>query len=157
MPNIAIALRDEISRLARKEIRRECMPLRKSLTRQRHELAQLRNALGALTREFAKATKARNSGSAVRTVSTSRQRLSAKGLKSLRGRLGLSAGELGALIGVTAQSIYAWEQERAQPRAAKLQSLFELRGVGKKAAKARVAALGKSVRRKARAATKAPR
>ena len=42
-------------------------------------------------------------------------RFVAKGLRSQRDRLGLSAESLGKVLGVSAQSVYNWESGKARP------------------------------------------
>ena len=59
-----------------------------------------------------------------------------------RERLGLSAEDFGKLLGVSAQSIYNWEHEKARPRAEQLAKVAALRGIGKREAKARLDQLG---------------
>jgi DNA-binding transcriptional regulator YiaG len=44
-------------------------------------------------------------------------RFSAKGLQAQRSRIGVSQTDFGKLLGVSAQSIYNWESEKARPRA----------------------------------------
>ena len=61
-------------------------------------------------------------------------RFSAKGFTKLRQRLGLSAAAMGALIGVTAQSVYKWEDGKARPRSPQLQAIAAIRKLGKRAA-----------------------
>ena len=68
-------------------------------------------------------------------------RFVAKGLRTQRGRLGLSAAQFGTLLGVSAQSIYNWEHETAHPRGEQLAKLASLRGIGKREAEARLAQL----------------
>ena len=70
--------------------------------------------------------------------SASRLRVTAKGVRALRERLGLSAERFGRLIGVTAQSIYNWERQVTTPRGAQLTMLAGLRGIGKREAAARL-------------------
>ncbi|WP_305017030.1 helix-turn-helix domain-containing protein [Mycobacterium tuberculosis] len=53
-------------------------------------------------------------------------RFSAKGLRTHRARLGLSAVDFGRLLGVTAQTIYNWEQEASRPRAEQLARIAAL-------------------------------
>ena len=53
-------------------------------------------------------------------------------------RLGLSAADYGSLVGVSAQSIYNWEQGHASPRPAQLKVIAALRGVGKREAQERL-------------------
>lgn len=59
-------------------------------------------------------------------------RFVAKGFKSLRQRLGLTAGEMGELLGVSAQSIYSWEAGNTSPRKQQLAKIAMLRGMGKR-------------------------
>lgn len=140
MPNIATAFKDEISRLCRKEMRKHLEPLRKATAAYRKEIAALKRKLqeserrvGALAKRSAKATTA-----ATEEVPERQTRFVAKGLKSLRTRLGISAAELAGLLGVTGQSVYNWEQKKSTPRAAQLAQLAELRSLGKKAVRARL-------------------
>ena len=69
------------------------------------------------------------------------RRFSAKGFASQRRRLGLSAPEFGLLLGVSAQSIYNWEEGKVRPRGAHLPAIAALRNLGKKQATAHLAAL----------------
>lgn len=67
-----------------------------------------------------------------------RVRFSAKGLRSHRSRLGLSAANFGKLAGVTGHTVYKWEQGSAKPRHRQVAALAALRGIGKKEALARL-------------------
>ena len=71
----------------------------------------------------------------------SRARISAKGLKTLRTKLGLSAAEFGQLAGASGQSIYNWEQGKNAPRAKQVEVLAALRKLGKREARTRLEAL----------------
>ena len=61
-------------------------------------------------------------------------RFSAKGLRSQRTILGLSAAEVGLLVGATAQSVYNWEQGKARPSAKHMPAVAALRTLGEKQA-----------------------
>ena len=50
----------------------------------------------------------------------------------MRKKLGLTANEMGALIGVSGQSIYKWEQGKAKPRASQLKTISAVRKMGKR-------------------------
>jgi DNA-binding transcriptional regulator YiaG len=65
-------------------------------------------------------------------------RFSAKRLAAQRQKLGLSAGDMGALIGVSAQTIYNWEAEKSRPRQSQLASIAAVRKMGKRAIKAQL-------------------
>ena len=45
------------------------------------------------------------------------------------------------LLGVSAQTVYNWEAKKATPRAAQLEAIAALRGIGKREAQSRLAAL----------------
>lgn len=142
MPNIATVLKDEILRLARKEVRTELEGLKKASARYRSEIAALKRSLSDLEKRQARL----ESGKAPRLTrggnkegESALPRYSAKGLVKLRARLGLSGPDLGRLMGVSTQTIYNWESEKARPRADKIKALAELRTFGKRAIKARLA------------------
>jgi transcriptional regulator with XRE-family HTH domain len=50
----------------------------------------------------------------------------------LRQKLGLSANEMGRLLGVSGQSIYLWEAGKAKPRASQLPAIAKVRKMGKR-------------------------
>jgi len=65
-------------------------------------------------------------------------RFRADGFKTLRQKLGLSAEQTGKLLGVSGQSVYAWETKRSSPRRAQLPAIAALRKMGKREAAARL-------------------
>jgi len=152
MPNIGTVLREEISRLARKESRSQVDPAKKATASHRRDIAELKRQVAQLERQVTLLSRKVLGGPpavAPQSVGAKRVRFVAKGLRSQRNRLGLSAADFGKLLGVSAQSIYNWEQESARPRAEQLANLETLRGIGKREAEARlkqlVAANGKSL------------
>jgi DNA-binding transcriptional regulator YiaG len=68
-----------------------------------------------------------------------RLRFRAAGFATLRKKLGLSAAEMGKLIGVTQQTVYHWEKGQARPRASQLQNIAAIRKLGKRGAAAKLA------------------
>jgi DNA-binding transcriptional regulator YiaG len=68
-------------------------------------------------------------------------RFVAKGLRSLRTRLGLSAKQLSLLLGVSEQSVYNWETKKATPRKEQLAAIIGMRDLGKREAQERLDAL----------------
>lgn len=142
MPNLSQLLKEEISRLARKEVRAEIESLKKASIQYRSDIAalkrrvaELEKRLGSVARQTARAT---GRPEPVDGEAAPR-RFSVKGLKSLRGRLDLSAGDFGAIIGVSAQTIYNWESGATRPRAEQLATLAALRKAGKREILARQA------------------
>ncbi len=144
MPNIGSVLKEEIVRLSRKEARSQVDPMRKVTAQFRREIAELKRQVTQLQRQVALLSrKALGQATAAKADSTTRPaRFTAKGLRAQRERLGLSADDFGKLLGVSAQSIYNWEQEKARPRPEPLAKLAALRGVGKREAQARLDQLG---------------
>ncbi len=138
MANVASVLKEEISRVSRKEIRRETSSLKKASRTHRSEIADLKRRLLELERQLrrvgqggrAPAPEAANEDS----VSPG-TRFSAKSMASQRRRLGLSAAECGLLIGASAQSVYNWEEGKARPSAQHLPAIFALRNLGRRQAK----------------------
>lgn len=143
MPNIASLFKEEIIRVARKEIRTEVAALRKSATTHRAEIAALKRRAADLERELRVLAKLVSKTTPAPTVDKVQgpSRFSAKGLATQRNRLGLSAAECGLLIGASGQSIYNWESGSARPRAIHLAAIAVLRTLGKKEANARLVAL----------------
>jgi len=144
MPNIGTVLREEISRLSRKESRSQVDPTRRTVAQHRRDIAALKRQVAQLERQVAALSrKASGAPPAAASDSTAKPtRFAAKGLHSQRNRLGLSATDFGRLVGVSAQSIYNWEREVARPRAEQLAKLAALRGVGKREAGERLKLLG---------------
>ena len=143
MPNIASILKEEIARVARKEVRAEVSGLRKMVSAHRAEIAALKRRAQVLEQELRRVARAGAKLAPVSAKATAAQvtRFSAKGLVSQRKRLGLSANDCGLLVGASGQSVYNWESGSARPQAKHLAALAGLRVLGKKEAAARLAAL----------------
>lgn len=145
MPNIASVLKEEIARVARKELKSDNLKLKKSSAQYRGEIAALKRRLQALEQQVAKLSRAaRKAGPAAAQEegdAGTKLRFSAKGLKTQRQRLGLSAADVAALLGVSGQSIYKWEDGKTRPRASQLPAIATLRGLSKREASARLEAL----------------
>jgi|SRR5689334_106720 DNA-binding transcriptional regulator YiaG len=141
MPNIATFLKAEITRLARKEIRGEIGTLRKSSAAHRRDIAALKREITNLQRQNKQLS--RRASSAPEAAADAgegevRNRFSAKGFKSLRARLGLSADQLATLLGASMQSVYNWEHGKTVPRANQVAAIAALRTIGKKEAMRRL-------------------
>jgi DNA-binding transcriptional regulator YiaG len=138
MPNIASALKGEISRLARKEVRSETVQLKRAITEYRAQIAALKRRALALEQRL-RSMQRTNSSSAESAGQQSNGaaesfRFSAKGLASHRKRLGLSAHQCGVLLGASGQSVYKWEDGKARPRAKHMPAIAALRTLGRKQA-----------------------
>jgi len=151
MPNIAVVLKEEISRLARKEVRRQTQALRKASGQYRKDIAEMKRRLSALQHKVNPLQKQVLKSAPSQVVKTdSSVRFTAKGLRSQRQRLGLSAADYGKLVGVTGQTIYSWERGSARPRKGQLPRIASLRHLGKREALARLQQQTRRTRRKSR-------
>lgn len=159
MTTLATALKSEITQLAHKALRDEAAQLRKSSSGYHREIAALQRRVESLERLIERIRGDGTSASASARVSRAPRaqplvaldpqeqeghplRFSAKGFAKLRQRLGLSAAAMGSLLGVTAQSVYKWEDGKAHPRASQLQAIAAARKLGKREAAAKLAELG---------------
>jgi hypothetical protein len=94
MSNVASVLKEEISRISRKEIRRETSSLKKSTTTHRSEIAALKRRVLELERQLRRVGRG---GPASRPAAANEDsvspgtRFSAKSMAAQRKRLGLSA------------------------------------------------------------------
>jgi DNA-binding transcriptional regulator YiaG len=143
MPNIAVVLKEEIARLARKELRAQTQELKKASAQYRAHIASLRKRVETLERQLKRANRASGRGATSAAAeesseeSTSR-RFSAARLAAQRQKLGLSAADFATLLGVSGQSVYKWEHGESRPRARQLEAIAAVRGIGKREAAARL-------------------
>jgi DNA-binding XRE family transcriptional regulator len=147
MPNIASVLKSEIARVARKEVKGDMQELKKATAQYRSHIAALRRRITDLERDVKRLGRVASRPAPERAEGgegkdgRSGLRFSAKGLAAQRKRLGLSAAAMAALLGVSGQSIYKWEEGKTRPRASQLPAIAVLRKMGKREANARLAAL----------------
>lgn len=134
MSNFAFVLKDEITRLSRKETRSETDKLRKASTQYRSEIAALKRRMTQLEQQVSRIEKLVNSKVPARTEPevTTKVRFTAKGFKTLRHRLGMTATEMATLLEVSAPTIYNWEAGSAKPREPQMARIVVLRGLGKR-------------------------
>ena len=171
MANLASALKEEISRLARREIRQQTAGTAKTVAQCEREIAALKRQIDGLQRMISaqrpqaapgpaagkktggkKAAAAKPAARTEPGSGSKRAGFSAQALKASRERLGLSADNYGKLIGVSGLSIYNWEQEKARPRESSIAALMSIKGIGKREAARR---LGELAAPKAKAKTTA--
>ena len=140
MPNIAAVLKDEIRRLARKEVKSQVGQTRKLAAAHRREIAGLKRLLDQQSRQIRLLQK-RTEQSVVTAEQGESEttRFSARSVKAQRKRLGLSATDYGKLLGVSGITVYSWESGKNRPRKAQLAALVAVRGIGKREALKRLA------------------
>ena len=133
MANIAALLKQEITRLVRKELKTETESLKKSNSRYRSEIAELKRRVAILEQQL-KAAGRQNpkpAPSAIQTtnVPAGNLRFRADGLKKHRDRLGLSAPALASIMGVSPQTIYNWEAGTTRPNKEQVAKIAILRNM----------------------------
>jgi DNA-binding transcriptional regulator YiaG len=148
MPNVMTVLKQEIARISKKEARSLVNPVRKSAVSSRTAVADLKRRAGAMEKELKRLRAAVERMAAAQPAaaipeSGAKARITAKGMRSLRKRLGLSAGDFGKLLGITAQAVYSQEKGSGalRVRAATRQAILAIRGIGARDAKKRLAEL----------------
>lgn len=145
MPNIALVLRDEIRRLARKEIREHIGPLKATQRELRKQVSALRKDVADLERRlrFLDKQEKRRLEAPPKAKEAEGLRFSPKWVQADRKRLGLSAKNYAKLVGVSMLTIYNWEKGKSKPRAKQLAALAKVRGIGKREAARRLELLEK--------------
>lgn len=142
MPNLATILKEEITRLARKEQKGDSERLSKVASLHRSELAAIKRRLTDLERLVnALAKKVTGKAPTEDGVLKKQTRFSAKRLQAWRKKMKLSATELGLLVGVSAQTVYHWESGKSRPKGEALAAVGVLRTAGKRKLTAKLAQL----------------
>jgi len=133
MSKIASVLKEEITRLARKEATAGTVALRKASAQYRRDIAQLRRQVDALSKQVAyfERLEKKRAKKRVPVTSIEGRRFSRRGLQTHRSKVDLSAADYAELVGLTAQTIYNWEQGKSKPRDEQLASLLAVRDLGK--------------------------
>jgi DNA-binding transcriptional regulator YiaG len=142
MPNVGAVIREEITRLSRRESRTQVSTTKKATLQHRHEIAALKRQYANLARQVAllnrKVLSAPATASNGPGTNGKKVRFVAKGLRSQRERLGLSQPNLSKLLGVSPQTVYNWEHGESRPRAEQLAKIAALRTLGKREAAERL-------------------
>lgn len=138
MPNIASALKAEIARIARKELRADVEPLRKASAHHRSAIAALKRQIAELERRLKGAPES-VSPATTKSEADRQIRFSSQRLKNHRTKLGLSAKDYGTLVGVSGLTIYKWEGGNTRPRDSQLPAIAAVRALGKREVEARLA------------------
>lgn len=141
MTTLAVALKDEIRRLARKEIKAQTGTTARAVTQYRREIARLKRQVRDHEKKIAflegHERKRLNEPEASNGPHEN-ARFSARSVQAQRRRTGLSAADYARLVGVSTLTIYNWEQGKSRPRQAQFASLAALRGIGKREALAKL-------------------
>ena len=141
MPNIARVLREEIQRLAKRQInaeltlvRRDNVRLKKSVAELRRQIAALNRTSSELLRKVTPVVTSKEIEEA--TENAAKLRPTSKSLKKLRARLGLTQVQFGKLLGVSGQAVVQWASRdgRIRMRRTTLSALARIQNIGKREA-----------------------
>ncbi len=134
MPNIGKILKEEIQRLARKEIKAAIANLKKSNASLKRTAADHKRRLAQLERD----SKLLQKQTEMHTFKADgdeveKSRITAKMIRSVRERLGISREDFGSLVGASPQSVYLWENKKGRLtfRGDTKASIVALRGTSK--------------------------
>ncbi len=136
MPDVGQVLKAEITRLARKEVKRAADPLHASIVGLKQRVSDLRKRAARLERDNQRLLAAESTriqrGTPLEPGETEAMRVTTKGIKALRKKLGLRQKDLALLMGVSLQSVSLWERKagslKLRPKTQK--ALASVRGLG---------------------------
>jgi DNA-binding transcriptional regulator YiaG len=141
MPDLQAVLREEIKRLARREIRSELQATKKAVAQFRRDIAQLKRTRAALEKRVqyleSRETDRLKAGPRAKNAPKG-TRFTPSALRNRREWLGLSRDDFAKLAGVSATTLYNWESGRTKPTDKHLAALVELRSIGKREAERRL-------------------
>jgi DNA-binding transcriptional regulator YiaG len=141
MADLANALKEEIRRLARKEIKAVTGSTKQAVAQYRREIAHLKRQLREQEKKIAfleNQERKRLEEPPVDDLAVENVRFSARSVAAQRRRLELSAADYAKLVGVSGLTIYNWESGKTRPRQEQLAALVAVRGIGKKEAQQRL-------------------
>lgn len=145
--NLAAVLKEEIRRLARKEVRAQTAATKRVSAAHRRDLARVKRQVRSFERRLAQLVRqldrfGESGGKQTVDTAATSNRFSARSVRAQRRRLKLSAAEYGSLVGVSGQTIYQWEHGKSRPRRSQMAALVALRSIGRRQALARLSGSG---------------
>ena len=134
MPNIATLLKEEISKIARKEVQDQVRELKQTVREQRDAIARLEKQIGsAKAKAVAKSADAKPAAKVRKPAGIGdrrkQRRIAPNTIKKHRKRLKLSQSELGEILNVSTNTVLRWEAGTSKPRRKHLPGLDELRTI----------------------------
>jgi DNA-binding transcriptional regulator YiaG len=161
MPNIASVLKDEIRRLAKKEIKSDTSAMKRAVVQYRRDIAKLKRQMAVQAKEIAllKAQDEKRLGQpqAKEEGELDGVRFSARSVKAQRARLKLSAANYGKVVGVSGLTVYSWESGKSRPRKQQLARLVAARNLGRREALTRLSQLNAEAKKAKKLRRRKPR
>jgi len=143
MPNLASILKEEITRLARKEVKAQIGVTKRASAQYRRDIAELKRLVQGLAKRvaFLEAQERKRMVPPKVKAPPEGTRFSPRWVKAQRQRLELSAADYGKLVGVSALTVYNWESGKSKPRKGPLAALAAVRNLKKREALKRLEVL----------------
>lgn len=148
MPKLAEVLRGEIIRISRREARIATAGVREAKIKLIKTVADLRRKIAKLQGEnkwlVAAEKKRLTQKPQVAPEASKKARLTSKGIRRLRKKLGLSQANFAKLLGASTQTVHMWETKGGplRLRGNTLAAVLSSREMGAREAKRRIAELG---------------
>jgi DNA-binding transcriptional regulator YiaG len=149
MPKLAEVLRGEIIRISRREARIATSGIREAKIKLTKTVADLKRKIAKLQGEnkwLVAAEKRRLAEKPQVTSEVSKKaRLTPKGIRRLRRKLGVSQANFAKLLGASTQTVHMWETKEGplRLRGNTLAAVLSARDLGAREAKRRIAEIGK--------------
>ena len=143
MSKLMIAMKDEIRRIARKEIKSSIGGLKKDRSMLRRAVAELKRQVKAGRKTvdaLAEAVARQAQQVALPETREDKARITAKGVRALRRKLKLSQADFGKLVGVNGITILKWEHQSGPLKLRQMsrQAYLAIRSIGVKEANLRI-------------------
>ncbi len=144
MSSFNTLFKDEVRRLARKELKdntsklqRDIVELKRTVSDQKKRISDLERDNKRLMKSY---LKKREASLTAEPKEVRGARITSKSIRDLRAKLGLTQAEFATLAGVTGQSVYQWERkdDRLQLRQATKAAIVEIRKMGVRDARRRL-------------------
>jgi len=135
MGKIESVVKEEIARLARKEIRANVLPLKQEVTKLRLRVSQLEKTVAVLDRDASRMRKAEVEKLGKLKADEDEvqsARINGKWVQTLRQRLNVSQNELASLMGISVSGVRTWEYDISKPRGKNRAALVALRKLGRR-------------------------
>lgn len=153
MTAFAVAFKQEVARMVRKEVKDELMALRKTNASQRSDIAGLKRDLKILTSQVKALHKAQQQTIAASVSVTAEVPADSKARRggrqftfnpevfaAKRESLGITQKEMATLLDASSLSVWKWETGKVAPRTAQLERIRTVLKMGKREALAKLAA-----------------
>jgi len=145
MSNVAKVLKAEIARISKREAKSATQGIGKSTTWLRKTVADLKRRVLLIEKENKRLVgtvkKYQEESPEKPDEDTKKARLTSKGIRSLRNKLGLSQAGFAKLVGVTTHAVFLWENKEGalSLRDKTRQALLSIRRLGAREAKLKLA------------------